>query len=270
MERALHAIATLNHKNLHGFNAEFCENVQKHLLISLDSKFPSAIISCISKLAVLGVANEKLVDWALNPNIYTNIATTHQREHDLLLIDAYAKINLPKTYVGHKLPDKICAELMTIIDKKAVDQQSDVVNEIRSTLKMHGIHSILVRPFPYVPFQDIFLVYNKRTNTVLRESEGNANGRIFAARQLHRNNPDLEAVAIVPCLQRQTVFNSNRYTGFYQFKLHQLHAQGFKTVVIKQQAWTLYKTKEAKRRFLSLEFAKNDVFVFNKNLTNVF
>lgn len=273
VERALLAISTFNQRTKNDIENEFVDNVQKYLLMSLDTKFPTSIIRCISYLAILGVADKRLVDWALNP--YTHSIAYGESisadEHALLLIDAYAKINLSATYDGHKLSEKLCAKLMPkVTENNATGQSSEFANEFRHVLITNEVDCLLSKPLPYTPFPDVFFVYNKRTNKTIGPIKGNADGSILKASNLHKNSSNVEAVAIVPCLQRQTVFESNRYNGLFQFKLDQLKSLGFKVIVIKQTIWNCYKSAEAKRRYLALELCRNDIFLLNKAVNFIF
>lgn len=273
VERALLAISTFNQQTKSDIENEFVDNVQKYLLMSLDTKFPESIIRCISYLAVLGVADERLVDWALDPSTHSIVygESTITDEHALLLIDAYAKVNLSATYNGHKLSEKTCAELMPrVTENNAAGQSSQLASEFRDVLITNGAHAILAKPLPYVPFPDVFFAYNKRTHKTVESIKGNTDGSILEANHLHKNSSNVEVVAIVPCLQRQTVFNSNRFNGLFQFKLDQLKSLGFKVIVIKQTIWNCYKSAEAKRRYLALELCRNDIFLLNKTINFVF
>lgn len=273
VERALLAISTLNLKSKNGIDKQFCDKVQENLLMSLDTKYPTSLIRCISYLAVFGVADSRLIDWALSPEIHENVygKSINGDEHALLVIDSYAKINLAKTYTGDKLSNSLCAKLMLKISEVDVaGERSKIPDEFASVFKTNGIHCILTRPFPYVPFPDIFLVYNKQTHKAITILLENADGTILDAKSLHKNNPNLEAVAILPCLDRQIVYNSNRYNGLFQLKINQLKMLGFKTIVIKKSIWNYYKTPEAKRRYLALELCRNNIFLLSKTVQFVF
>lgn len=273
VERALLAISTFNHKTINGIEKQFCDKVQEYLLMSLDTKYSTSLIRCISYLVVFGVADARLINWALSPEVHANVygESITGDEHALLLIDSYAKINLSETYAANKLSEIQCAELMLkVCEFEVAGQKSELVDEIGDILKMNGIHYISTRSIPYVPFPDVFIVYNKRTHKAVRIIDGNTNGMILNSNTLHKNNPNWEAIAIVPCLQRQLVYNSNRYNGIFQLKLDQLKMLGFKTIVIKKTIWNCYKNPDAKRRYLALELCRNNVFLLNKIVHFVF
>ncbi|XP_055301203.1 uncharacterized protein LOC129567869 [Sitodiplosis mosellana] len=273
VERALLAISTFNHKTNNGIDKQFCDQAQVYLLMSLDTKFADSLIRCISYLAVFGVVDARLIDWALSPEVHAHVygESISADEHALLLIDSYAKINLAHTYTGNRLPESLCAELMLkVCEAEVAGQKSELANEISDVLRTNGIHCISSRPIPHVPFPDIFLVYNKRTHKAISILNANADGTILDANSLYKNNPNLEAIAIIPCLQRQLVFNTNRYNGQFQLRLDQLRMLGFKTIVIKKTIWNCYKSPEAKRRYLALELCRNDVFLLNKVVNFVF
>lgn len=266
VERALLAISIFNCKNS-AIEKQFLNKVQKHLLMSLDTKFSSSLIRCISYLVVCGVVDTKLIDWALDPKTHSDTygRAISDDEHALLLIDSYAKINLQKTYTGCRLPEYLCAELMPkVAENEVAGQKSELGNEIDEILRANGVNSIQCQAAPHIPFPDVFFVYNKRTNQTFSPLAKNTDGTILKASDLHRNKPDLEAVAILPCLQRQTVFNSNRYNGLFQLRLDQLKMLGFKTIVIKKSIWKLYQNTAAQRRYLALELCRNNIFLLNK------
>lgn len=274
VERALLAISTFNHKhNGNAIEKRFCDKAQDYLLMSLDTKFSASLIRCISYLVVLGVADARLIDWALSPEVHAHVygEAISSDEHALLLIDSYAKINLAHTYAGNKLPDDLCAELMSkVCEADVAGQKSELANDISDVLKNNGVYCILTRPIPHVPFPEIFLVYNRNTHRAIGRLDANADGTILNASSLHQNKSNLEAIAILPCLQRQLVFNTNRYNGQFQFRLDQLKLLGFKTIVIKKTIWNSYKSPEAKRRYLALELCRNNVFLLNKVVHFVF
>lgn len=274
VERALLAISTFNHKlNKNAIEKQFCDKAQEYLLMSLDTKFSVSLIRCISYLVILGSADARLIDWALSPEVHEHVygETISSDEHALLLIDSYAKVNLAHTYAGNKLPENLCIELMFKVCKTEVaGQKSELANDISDILTNNGVHCILTRPIPHVPFPDIFLVYNKKTHRAIGHLEANADGTILNASSLHQNKSHMEAIAIVPCLQRQLIFNTNRYNGQFQFRLDQLKLLGFKTIVIKKTIWNSYGSPEAKRRFLALELCRNNVFLLNKVVNFVF
>lgn len=262
VERALLTISTCNYKNS-AIQTQFLNNVQDHLLLSLNTKFSSSLIRCISYLSVCGIVNMKLIDWALDPR--THGKEIDNDEHALLVIDSYAKINMKNTYNGWKLPDQLCAKLMPkVAENEVAGQKSEFGNEIRDILNANGVHCIQCQIAPYIPFPDVFFVYNKRTNKAQILIEPNSNGRILQASDFHQNHNDLEAYAVLPCLQRQTVFNSNRYNGLFQFKIDQFRMLGFKTIVIKKSIWKLYPNAAAQQRYLALELCRNNVFLLNK------
>lgn len=272
VERALLAISVLNDKK-NAIEMEFLENSQKYLLQSLNSNFIESIFRCISYLAVCGVVDKQLINWALDPKTHSNAFgnAIDQEEFPLLLIDSYAKINLEKTYTGHKLPVELCATLMPkIAEKEVTGQQSELTTEIGDILQKNGIDHIQCQMAPYTPFTDIFLVYDKRTNKCVNCTDrSNLPGTILRASDLHQNQRDLEAVAIIPCLQRQTVFKSNRFSGIFQLKLNQLKLLGFKVIVIKRANWILYSSDAAKRRYLTIELCKNNIFLLNRSKVNI-
>lgn len=274
VERALLAISTFNHKaNNNAIEKQFCDKVQEYLLMSLDTKFSASLIRCISYLVVLGIADARLIDWALSTEVHAHVygEAISSDEHALLLIDSYAKINLAHTYAGNKLPEDLCAKLMPkVCETEVAGQKSELADSISNVLKANGVYCILTRPIPHVPFPEIFLVYNKNTHRAIGHLEANTDGTILNASSLHQNKSNLEAIAILPCLQRQLVFNTNRYNGQFQFKLDQLKLLGFKPIVIKKTIWNTYKTAEAKRRYLALELCRNDVFLLNKVVHFVF
>lgn len=266
VERALLTISICNHKNS-AIQTKFLNSVQDHLLLSLNTKFSSPLIRCISFLAICGVVNTKLIDWALDPETHSKTygKEIDNDEHNLLIIDSYAKINMEKTYVGHKLPQQLCERLMPkVAEKEVAGEKSEVGNGIYNILNANGVHCIQCQVAPYIPFPDLFFVYNKRTNKAIISIEQNSDGRILKASDFHQNDKDLETYAILPCLQRQTVFNSNRYNGLLQLKIDQLKMLGFKTIVIKKTIWKLYANAAAQRRYLALELCKNNVFLLNK------
>lgn len=261
VERALLTIATCNHKN--DIKKQFCDKAQEYLLTSLDTKYPASLIRCISYLVLLGIADARLIDWALSPEVYTNADA-----FPLLLIDSYAMINLAKTYTKNKLPENVCAKLMC--DLTDVGPKSEFVDEINGILKTNGIDCMLSRAIPHIASPDIFLIYNKKTHKTVSILKGNADGSILDAKTLHENNPHLEAVAILSCLPGQVVFKSNRYNGYFQLRLNQLEMLGFKTIVIKKTIWDTYKSPEAKRRYLTQELCRNDVFLLSKMVHFIF
>lgn len=272
VERALLAISVLNDK-ITPIEMEFLKNSQKYLLKSLNSNFIESIFRCISYLAICGVVDTQLIDWALDPKTHSHAFGTaiDQEEFPLLLIDSYAKINLEKTYRGHKLPVELCASLMPkIAEKEVTGQQSEVTTEISDILRRNGIDNLQCQVAPYISFTDIFFVYNKRTNKAVNCADrSNLPGTILRASDLHKNQQELEAIAIIPCLQRQTVFKSNRYSGIFQLKLNQLKLLGFKVIVIRRSNWILYPNDAAKRRYLTIEFSKNNIFLLNRSKVNL-
>lgn len=268
VERVLLSMSTFNQRSKNPTENGFVDEVQKNLLMSLDTKHPSSIIRCVSYLAILGVADERLVHWALSSNTHsiTYGETISTDEHPLLIIDSYAKINLAKTYRGHTLSEELIAELMPkVVINKTSTISAKIAHEINNFFMTNGIHCTLLRPIPYDAFPEIVFVYNKQTHRTmdLRPEANASNGTIVAASSLHKNIPDLEAVAVIPCFQRQTVKYSNCYTGLYKFKLNQLTALGYKVIVIKDSIWNYYNTSTAKRKYLALELYRNDVLFLN-------
>ncbi|XP_031640188.1 FAST kinase domain-containing protein 5, mitochondrial-like [Contarinia nasturtii] len=256
VERVLLSISTRNYRSENGIELEFCNLVQKYLLNSLDTNFPDSVINCITYLAIFGVADAKLIDWALRRPI-DNI------EKSLLVIDSYAKINLATTYNGHKLSENVCADLMKkASESTTAGKKSNLVYEVSDVLKAHDIYHILTRAIPYVPFNDLFFIYNKRTRDTVNILQPNADGHILNVTNIIKNNPDLEGIAIVPCKNIDSVYNAYRYKGLMQFKLNQLEMNGFKTIAIRSSTWKKYNTEAAKRRYLAMELCKNDVFLF--------
>lgn len=267
VERALLAISVLNDK-ITPIEMEFLQKSQKYLLKSLGSHFIESIFRCISYLVTCGVVDTRLIDWALDPKTHSYAFGNkiEQEEFPLLLIDSYAKINLGKAYRGHKLPVELCASLMPrIAEREVTGQQSEITTEISDVLRKNGIDNIQCHVAPYISFPDLFFVYNKRTNKAVNCADcSNLPGTILNASDLHKNQQDLEAIAIIPCLQRQTVFKSNRYSGIFQLKLDQLKLLGFKVIVIRRSNWILYPNDAAKRRYLTIEFSKNNIFLLNR------
>lgn len=272
-ERALLALSVLNDKK-NAIEAEFLQKSQEYLLQSLSSNFVESVFRCISYLMVCGVADVRLINWALDPEI-RSIAFRNKTdgiEFPLLLIDSYAKINLGKTYTGHRLPVELCANLMPkIAEQEKTGRQSELTTEIGDTLQKNGIDCIQCHVAPCIPFADTFFIYNKRTNKTVccHDRYNHLPGTILKASDLHRNDRDLECVAIVSCLQRQTVFKSNRYSGIFQLKLDQLKSLGFKVIVIKRAAWILYTSVAAKRRYLTTELCKNNIFLLNRSKVDI-
>lgn len=265
IERSAFTISMFNDKS-NSIQMEFLETVQKHLLLSLDTNFPFSLMRCISYLAICDVVDTKLIDWALDKEIHVSTygAATSDENHALLLIDSYAKINLQNSYNGNKLPNHLIDQMMpkmSVMEKRG--KRSELGNEVSDILHKNGAHCIECQVAPYVLFPDLVLVYNKRTNKTVKSLQKNPPGTILNASDLTNSNQDLEAVAIIPCLQRHTVFESNRYTGHFQLRINQFKMLGFKTIVIRRSIWQLYQTDEAKRRYLALEFCKNNIFLFN-------
>lgn len=267
VERALLVISTFNRNDRNDIERRFCDEVQKNLLKSLDTIFQSTLIQCITYLTILDVVDKRLIEWALNPTTNSNI---NGNEHNLLVIDAYAKINLSGIYIGTTFSEKLCAKIMPNVNKnRAPGEQSDMAQKIMQTFENGGVHCTLIKEFPYVPYPDNFLVYNKQTQKSMEIIEINTNGKIIKPNDLYsqEDNTHLVAIAVLSCLQRQTVMYTNRYNGIYQQKLNQLIKLGFKPIVIKQTIWKLYKTPRAKQRYLNLMLCKNDVYLL-QNMDN--
>lgn len=267
VERVLLTIATFNYK-LDNINLkEFCDKVQEYLLMSYDTRFPESIIRCTAYLAIFGVVDLKLVNWALHSETVDKVLSKWENkdEHNLLIIDSYAKINLASIYKGNKLIDKLCAELMMkVCEFDVAGQKSERENDIYDVLQENGIHCIMTRPIPYIPFPCIFFVYNISTHKTVQIVNGCSDGSILQASDLHKNNPNLIAIAMFSCSQRQRIYNSSRYNGIFQLKIDQLKILGFKTIIIQKTMWNKYKTQSAKRRHLAIELCRNDVFALNK------
>lgn len=273
VERALLTLSVFNDNKKNAIEMEFLKTSHRYLQQSLNSNFVESIFRCISHLIVLRAIDMQLINWALDPKTHSYAfgESIYHEEFGLLLIDSYAKINLENTYTGYKLPVELCATLMPrIAEKDVTGRQSEVMMEICDILRNNGIDYVQCHMTPYVAFPETFLVYNRRTNkTVHCIDRCNLPGTILKASDLHRNHPDLEAVAIILCLQRQTVFESNRYSGLFQFKLDQLKLLGFKVIVIKRFTWTQYRGDAAKRRYLTVELCKNNIFLLNRSKFNV-
>lgn len=272
VERALLALSVLNDKK-NATEMEFLEKSQQYLLQSLSGNYVESVIRCIAYLMICGLVDVELINWALDPKTRTNAFGTifDDDEFSLLMLDSYAKINLEKTYVGHKLPIELCATLTSkIAEKEKTGHQSELTAEIGDILERNSIDYIQCHTAPHIPFADIFLIYNKRTNKTVscEDHRKNLPGTILKASDLHGNDRDLECIAIVPCLQRQTVFKSNRYSGIFQMRLEQLKLLGFKTIVIRRSIWIQYGNDAAKRRYLTIEFCKNNIFLLNRSTVN--
>ncbi|XP_031640186.1 uncharacterized protein LOC116352063 [Contarinia nasturtii] len=260
VERVLLSISTCNYRRKNGIELEFCNLVQKYLLNSLDTNFPDSVINCITYLAIFGVADAKLIDWALRRPI-DNI------EKSLLVIDSYAKINLATTYNGHKLSENVCADLMKKeCESMLIGEKSNLVDDVSDVLKANGFYHIMTRAIPYVPFNDLFFIYNKRTRETVDILQPNADGHILNVTNIIKNDPDLEGIAILPCIPSDFVHKTNQYTGLMQFKLNQLEMNGFKTIVIKSLTWKECKTEAAQRRHLIWELYKHGVHFVLKNV----
>lgn len=266
IEKALLVISTMN-RNPNEIDRKFCDSVHQYLLKLPKTEHMDLMeryIRCISFMVLCRDVDEKSIDWALYPRrrkIYGDAISDN--ELALLIIDSYAKINLANSYSGHRLSDRFCAELMQGTHKKSGKPYA-LTGEICEIFKTNGAHCILSIPIPYVPHPDIFCVYNKRTNQTINTIQPNMDGTIINASELHQNNPDFEAIAIIPCFQRQTVFQSNQFTGVFQMKLNQLQMLGFKTIVIENEIWKSCESFNAKLEFLDLELRKKDVFLLNK------
>lgn len=267
VERASLVIAIFDFRTPDRIEDQFCEKVKQFLLKSLETKFPSSAIRCIAYLMIRDSVDTKLIDWALSTTIPSNNFndSIFSGVHTLLLIDSYAKINLAKTYDGYRLSDDLCASLIRQIPEGFAEGHNiDILNDITEIFQSNQIHSISYKAIPHFPLPDIIFLYNKRTNKTIDFVCSNKDGKILNATDLHKNDPDLTAVAIVPCSWRQTIFNSNKYHGYFQLKLNQLKLIGFKVIVIRYQTWKQYTNIDAKRRFITLELCQNDVFVLNK------
>lgn len=270
VERMLLLISTYNLGTSNRIKDQFCLRVQQRLkeFIERGTAYSSSLIHSIASLAIEGIADPELIDWALkfgdssrNESRYNFIA-----KH-LLLIDSFAKINLSETYNGHVLPESICSTMKMKAYARIDDAFiSRVINDLSEIFKLNDHKHLLTKVVPYSARPDIIFLYNKRTKSALEILNHNPTQNIFQASDLHQNDPDLMAVALVTYTQRYTLFNSHRFIGSFQMKLNQLKRLGFDVVLlpIVFNKWENFKDMEAKQEYLHTELCRKQIFLLKK------
>lgn len=260
LERALLIISTFDFRMPTQFEKQFYQIVQSN------TDFPLSLIRCVSYLAVSGSITPGLIDHCLKlgdpDKIESALMNLNEIAHNLLIIDSFAKINLFGKYEGKTLSINSVQKLCTLIDKKrSLGHHDYVLKELQQIFKKNGHSFITSKAVPHFPVPDLIFVYNKRTNEAIKLIKSNEMGTILRADDLHQNNPDLVAVVLVSCLQRQTIFNSHKYHGLFQMKLDQLKLLGFKVIVLRRNEWRR-NSKNLKQKYLSLRLCQQNIFLF--------
>lgn len=274
VERMLLLISTYNLETSDRIKDQFCLRAQQRIkqFIQNGAEFPSSIIHSIASLAIEGTANPELVEWALKFGDSSrnerghNFILTDDMKH-LLMIDSFAKINLSETYNGHVLPETICSEMKLKAYARIEDGFiSSVINDLLEIFKLNNHKYLLTKVVPHSARPDIILLYNKRTKSTIEILNNNQTQNIFQASDLHRNDPDLMAVALVTFTQRYTLFNSHRFIGSFQMKLNQLERLGFDVVMlpIVLNKWKNFIGMAAKQEYLHTQLCRKQIFLFSK------
>lgn len=231
VERILLAIATYKLKTPNGVKDEFCKEVQPLLKDSLDTRFPLSLIQCIASLAMIGVVDDALIDWALKYGEKENIPKIDARH--FLVIDSFAKLNRKDAYNGHLLSDKTCFKL----ELKAQTEMNDgfhlnMQKDLIKMFKMKNYYASVVKAIPHFIQPDLMFIYNTRTHKTVLFSQPNQCGSIVHADQLYNKERNLVAVAIVTYGKMSTLhsISSRAVIGRLQMKMDQLRSLGFHVV----------------------------------------
>lgn len=272
VDRMLLLVSTYNLETSNRIEDQFCLRAQQRLkqFIQNGAEFPSALLHSIASLAIKGIADHELVEWALKFGDSSQIESRHNfiltddMKH-LLMIDSFAKINLIETYNGHVLPEKICSEMKLKAYARIDDGFiSSVINDLVEVFKLNDHKYLLTKVLPHSARPDIIFLYNKRTKSTTEILNHNQTQNILRAADLHSNDTDLMAVALVTSTQRYTLFNSHRFIGSFQMKLNQLERLGFDVMVlpIALNKWNNFRDMEAKQEYLHTQLCKKQIFLF--------
>lgn len=266
IERICLVLATFQFKTSDQIEERFCDEVQSFLLQSMHTRHPESMVRCISYLAMRGGVDPKLIAWVLDPitllNTFGNLI--EYSDSHILIIDSYAKINLADSYKGHRLSDSVCNQLIQRFYRDTLDGVNTLIlNDLKKIFNMNNINYVLWRAIPHFAIPDIIFVYDKKFRKSV-ELPKLMDGQIRHASELTKCDKGLIPVAVVVCSRAQTLFNSERYTGFFQLKLNQLKMLGYRVIVIDNKYLKLYASKEARKRYLMQEFERKSIFLFNK------
>lgn len=268
IERMLLIISTFQIERSDGLEKRFCKMIQETLKNSYETDFPSSLISCISYLIDMGIVDDELIDWALR---YADQKLKNFVSQDdinrLLNIDSFAKINLAKTYEGHRLPENLCAEMKTKAFEHLSDGfQSRLMKDLGNIFQKNNHQYVLHKAAPHFLSSDLIFLYNKRMRKTVKISNSRKlKNTILYASDIQRNDPELMAVVIVPCMQRNKLFNSHIYVGPFQRKLNQLKLLGYETIVlpIAMNKWLSMDDINMKREQLHSNLIKRHIFLFD-------
>lgn len=244
---------------------EFCQQIQPYLRRSLHTKYPHTIIHCISHLSICGTIQMELIEWALDEGLK---ACRKQRVHpiprELLAINSFAQINLAGQYKGPVLNDDYAAELRRKVRSDLEGHNKQMIEFILDVFNRNKLHMLPHRIVPHSSIPDLVFVYDKRTNrTATFSIDSTTSNCILQASDLHKNNKDLVAVAIVTSSWQQQLHGKNANHGFFQHRLNQLNLLGFRTIVMTHKDWKYCDSFDAKRRYLLRELCRHDVFLLN-------
>lgn len=245
---------------------ELYQKVQEYLLNSLETQHPDTMIKCVAYLTMCGVINMELIEWSLADGL--EACSKHKKTipaRDILIVDTFTKINLAK-YNGPSLNDALCAKYRSEISASLDGHNKKMADIILEMFSEHNLPILPHRIVPYSSTPDLIFVYDKKANEAktfsLRSLK--CNTHIIKGADLHKNDPNLLAVAIVTSSWQQMLHSKNAHHGHFKHELDQLKLLGFKTIIIPHTNWNNFDNVEAKKRYLIRELHRYNVFLFKK------
>lgn len=274
VERAWLILAALAPSKFHtddGAIVRFSQLVQEHLLQSLNSQYPDTVINCIAYLIVYGQrrgaeVKVKLIEWALGKGLaackqHRKAASAEQ----LLIVDCYARVSLGQNYNGPNLPAEQAAQLRQNALGSIDGHNKSISDTIQGIFTKNGFHIMPYRIVPYSSTPELIFLYDTQSNKTARLPAIPENSRyILHAEELHGNAENVKAVAIVTSSWQQQIHAKQAYHGMFQYKLIQLRALGFYTIVIRHHTWRDCASLEEKQRLLIRLLGKHEVFALNR------
>lgn len=282
VERAWLILSTLSASKFYtedGTVDRFSEQVQEFLIRSLQTQHPDTLINCITYLAIYAVNKSQtgahqvirteLIDWALSVGLAA--CKRHKKviiAELFLVIDCYAKISLGETYKGSTLPAnhmvQLKREAFTSTDK-SIGHNKDISGTIERIFISNGFDMMTYRIVPYSNMSELIFLYDEKTNKTIRLPKIPENSEhILNAKELSGSRDGVKAVAIVTSSWQQQLHGKRANHGLFQYKLNQLRALGYYTMVIRQQDWKNCENFEAKQRLLIRLLGRHDIFVLDR------